>query len=448
MTSIRHRLLLWLTGALLLVALLVSILIYDLAWDGYNKVRDQALQQTAQAILGPSTLSETAMAPATPASAADRQVSQIWSLDNRRLYSSGPELPLPLLAPGLHEIEIDGESWHVYTAVGSNAIVQVANTETNRSRVFAEFSRWLLLPMFILVAVLGAMLSLAVGEALQPLAELRHELGQRDASALHPVPAESYPSEVVPLVDTVNSLLARLDSVLSAQQHFIAEAAHELRTPLTAIKLHAQLATGSPTDSERQEALERLKIGVDRAAHLVDQLLHFARFAPEVRRGVAMAPVELDALIRQLVGEFSQLADTRLIDLGVAHCDPLTVAADSESLRVLLGNLIDNALRYCRAGDRVDVELFHDPDGARLEVADSGPGIPDANKLAAFERFHRLAGADIPGSGLGLAIVREIVTNLGWGVALQDNPGGGLRVAITIPAASLNSGCCPVRADR
>jgi signal transduction histidine kinase len=157
-----------------------------------------------------------------------------------------------------------------------------------------------------------------------------------------------------------------------------------------------------------------------------------ARLEP-VDRQSAFEPVALDALLKNAVAAFSAQAEAADIDLGVGACVALTVQGQAASLRMLLNNLIDNALRYTPRGGRVDVELSETPGQARLTVSDTGPGIPAAERARALERFQRLAGADIPGSGLGLAIVREVATLHGGQVRLEDAPQGGLRVAVLLP---------------
>jgi two-component system OmpR family sensor kinase len=240
------------------------------------------------------------------------------------------------------------------------------------------------------------------------------------------------PDEVAPLVDTLNALLSRLDTALTAQRRFVADAAHELRTPLTAIKLQAQIAQRSPDAKERQQALAELEAGVERAGHLVSQLLQMARLEPEGARGEATA-VRLDELMKSVVGAFSAQAEARHIDLGITEASPVELIGRPDNLRVMLNNLVDNALRYTPPGGRVDLALALAGDRAILTVSDNGPGIPAEDRGPVFERFHRLAGGDIPGSGLGLAIVREVVHQHHAGIALDETPGGGLTVRIDFP---------------
>jgi len=429
--SIRGRLLAWQIGALALTGLLVSLITYGLAWNGFNELRDFNLEQIAYSVLRHGVVSE---AGEEETSGEDRGqfVSQIWAADGKLVYTSRPDIPLPPQKNGLHVLRLAEDEWHVYTLRDGGLTIQVANTTANRADMFARIIPWLILPLSLLVTGLGGMIWMAVGRALQPLEQVRQEIGARDVASLHALETRSLPEELTPLVGALNALLARLESALALQRRFIADAAHELRTPLTAVRLQAQLAQQAADPQARQAALAQLIAGVDRAAHLVQQLLDMARLAPDAAQ-IERAPVALDALVRQVVGEFSSRAEARDIDLGVGACEPLTVPGDPAALRMLLDNLVDNALRYTPAGGRVDVEVNAGPGRAVITVADNGPGIPAEARERVFERFCRLAPADVPGSGLGLAIVRDIVALHGGAICLKDTPGGGLTVRVVLP---------------
>ncbi len=436
--SIRRRLLLWQISALALSGLLVSLITYSLAWDAFNRVRDYALEQIAYSVLRHGVEPD----PDAESEDADQGqfVSQIWDADGALAFSSNESVDLPPQQDGLHVLRRGGEEWHTFTLRRAGLVIQVANTAANRSAMFARIAPWMLLPLSVLIAVLGGLIWMAVGRALRPLEQVRREIGQRDVPSLHALETRGLPDEVAPMVHALNELLARLDTALAAQRRFVADAAHELRSPLTAVKLQAQIARQADDPDEREAALGRLLGGVDRAAHLVEQLLSMARLAPEARQGV-FAPVRLDELAKRVVAEFSDQAEARGIDLGVGNCVPVAVSGQAENLRTLLGNLVDNALRYTPAGGRVDVEVGEDAGAVVLSVIDNGPGIPPAERDRVFDRFYRLAGneppgADLPGSGLGLAIVREIVALHRGSIALQDTPGGGLTVRIGLPASN------------
>lgn len=428
-SSIRGRLLLWQISALLLTGLLTSVITYLLAWDAFNRIRDYGLEQIAYSVARHGIEHES---EETTRNDHGQFVSQIWAADGSLIFSSLADIGPPRQKPGLHVLEWEEVEWHVYSIIEAGLTIQVANTTANRASRFAAIAPWLLLPLGVLVVVLGLLIRAAVARALAPLEQVRGEIGRRGVQRLHALDNRNLPDEVAPLVETLNDLLVRLDQALVAQRRFIADAAHELRTPLTAVKLQAQIARRLECGPERDAALAQLDSGVDRAAHLVDQLLGMARLEPAARQAV-FAPLALDALVKQGVADFSTLAEARDIDLGVGVCQPLRVNGQTESLRMMLGNLLDNALRYTPSGGRVDVELREEGGMARLTVSDNGPGIPPAERERVFERFQRLAGADIPGSGLGLAIVRQVVALHGGQVALEDAANGGLKVIVVLP---------------
>lgn len=427
--TIRGRLLLWQISALMLTGLLVSIITYVLAWDAFNKLRDNGLEQIAYSVVRHGVQYDD---DEEVRNDRGQFVSQIWAADGTLFYSSIDEAGPPQQPPGLNVIEWKGTEWRVYALKEGGLTIQVATTSASRARRFAAIAPWLLLPLVVLVVVLGLLIRAAVVRALAPLEQVRAEIGQRGALSLHALDARGMPDEVAPLVETLNDLLVRLDQALVAQRRFIADAAHELRSPLTAVKLQAQIASRAQTESEREAALRQLSAGVDRAAHLIEQLLGMARLEPSARQAT-FAPVALDALIKQVVADFSTQADARYIDLGVGACEALTLTGQAGSLRMLLGNLVDNALRYTPDGGRVDVELSGADGNAVIAVSDSGPGIPESERERVFERFYRLAGSETTGSGLGLSIVRQVAVLHGGRVELDAAPTGGLAVRVVLP---------------
>lgn len=431
MSSIRRQLIVWQISALVLTGLLVSLITYTLAWNAFNSVRDYGLEQIAYTVL------RHAVEPADGAedNSADKGqfLSQIWDAKGRLVYVSDDDIDLPPQKDGLNTVHWAGEEWHTYTVRDGGLTIQVANTTRNREGMFTQIAPWLLLPLSVLVALLGFLIWTAVGRALTPLQRIRDDIGERDVTSLHALDTRDLPNEIQPVVEALNALLARLDAALLTQRRFVADAAHELRTPLTAVRLQAQLAQKTDAPDERATTLEQLMAGVDRAAHLVDQLLRMARLDPELQHK-AFAPVRLDEVVKRVVGDFSGQAEARGIDLGVEECSPVRVSGQAEGLRIMVGNLVDNALRYTPAGGRVDVNLIWADGMALLTVSDTGPGIPVAERERVFDRFYRLGGADIPGSGLGLAIVRQVVELHSGNISLEDPPDGGLRVVVSLPA--------------
>lgn len=460
MSSIRSRLLLWQISALLVTALVVSLLTYRLALDGFNEVQDYGLEQIAHTVLRhdetpvpappgrkPATPASSGVGPLAPGGPIDEEptidepaddepdegqfVSQIWSTKGKLIYSSALDDGPPLQPAGLHTVIWQDHTWRVFTLPRETRTAQVAVSRHDRNRGFSTLVTWLLLPMAVLVVLLGVLIHEAVSRALRPLDRLRSEIGQREVSQLHAVSLEELPDELAPLANTLNQLLARLDRLLAGQRQFLADAAHELNTPLAAIKLQAQLARRAQ-DAERQAALDDLDTGIERAIHLAAQLLQLARLEPDQREPHHEA-VPLDKLVRQTVVAFSAQADQRDVDLGLIRSEPLELHGDRQALRALLDNLLDNAMRYAPPGSRVDVSLRRDGNDALIEVSDNGPGIAPEDRDKVLQRFVRLHHSDVTGSGLGLAIVRETVGLHAGTLQLDETPGGGLTVRVRLP---------------
>lgn len=461
MRSIRQRLLLWQIGALVVTAVLVSLLTYRLAWSAFNRVRDYGLQQIAYSVVrhgvrpsgdqaqAPLPPPEADVAPVEPPGPPDEAaegtgetsdavedlgqfVSQIWGANGRLLYSSLADGGPPLQPPGPGMVAWSGEEWRTYTVIDRQQTVQVAVTAADRAASFAELVPWLLAPLGLLVVLLSLLIHTAVERAMAPLNEWGRDLRRRRETELHPVADASLPDELAPLVDELNGLLARVDGLMKGQRAFVAEVAHELNTPLAAVKLQAQLARRS-SDTQRSAALDELDLGIERATHLVAQLLQIARLEPGVRAHRPQ-PLRLDRLAAAAVAAFSARADDRHTDLGLAPSDECWVEADPDDLRVLLDNLVDNALRHTPEGGRIDVEVRRDGAVAWLVVSDNGPGIAEADRARALQRFVRLDPSRGNGSGLGLAIVAQIVALHEGQLQLDEREGGGLRVRVGLAA--------------
>jgi two-component system, OmpR family, sensor kinase len=285
------------------------------------------------------------------------------------------------------------------------------------------------IPLLLLLPVLGAAIVGVVKSGLLPLQRIAVEVQRRDVHSLTPIAVTSLPQEVAPLVLELNRLLIRLHSAFQAQRAFIADAAHELRSPLTAVRLDLQLLDRAPDAAARQEARANLGAAVERTIHLLEQLLTLARNEPREEPG-DLSPIALETAAAEGVADTHALALARGIDLGLDAEPDVRVLGDRDALRTLVRNLVDNAVRYTPAGGRVQVRAVKTSQGAVLEVTDSGPGIPAADRERVFDRFYRRASAPQGGSGLGLAIVKAIADRHGARVTLADAPGGGLQVTV------------------
>ncbi len=430
--SIRRLLIIWQIGALLLLGITASALAFGLASNSFNALRDLELTQIANAIARHGIEDES-----SEVSLDDNPgdfLSQVWEDDGSISYASHtPPIPKPERMGNYNLVYAD-KIWHAHSQNYGGLVIVVAREKGARVWLLRDLS----LPLLILLGALTLVLTLLswrlTGYAFAPVSLLRNELLRRDVESLEPLPTESQPQELKPLVITLNHLLGRIDGLLNAQREFVADAAHELRTPIAAVRLYAQLAERAQDRTEQLSAIRSVQESCIRATHLVEQLLALARLEPEKTR--LAENVDLAAIAREIVGAHSAQAEARDIDLGIAEAAVVLTPGVPEELRMLLNNLVDNAVRYTPSGGRVDVSILRDQDCAEIYVEDTGPGIPEAMQEKVFERFHRLAGPDQPGSGLGLAIVRRIAERHGAHVTLANRNGGGLRVRVRLPCTA------------
>ncbi len=490
--SIQRRLLLSVFAVMVAGIAITGGVVYLQARDEANALFDMQLRQFAASLPVRAFGALAPQAPGVPEAGED-VVIRIWNRVGVFVYSSHADVPLPARAElGLTTVSTPRGDWRVFAAMVDENLLEVAQPMRVRSALAAQVALRTVLPLLILLPILAGSLWWVVGRGLAPLRRVAGEVASRKPEALERLSEDALPEEVAPLVASLNRLLADLASARDAQRAFIADAAHELRTPLTALQLQLQIAERADDATARAAALDALREGLERASRLVEQLLALARAEPDA--GAASSPlqsatslahastrVDLRALAHESVAAHAHLALDRGIDLGIgpqvssedqgggaaaaddaaesaatlAAATPIEVVGDRDALYTLLGNLIDNALRYTPRGGRVDVAVDvagHDSGddageaGKRgretvvLSVSDDGPGIAPHERERVFDRFHRgeaaRAAGDTRGSGLGLAIVRRIAERHGARVVLSDRTtGGGLTVEVRFPAA-------------
>jgi two-component system sensor histidine kinase TctE len=311
--------------------------------------------------------------------------------------------------------------------------VQVAETLVKRSQLATEIIKGVILPQFVILPMAVLLVWLALARGIAPLNELQQRIRQRAADDLSPIDEHEAPDEVSPLVRAINDLLGRLDRSLSTQKRFLADAAHQLKTPLAGLRTQAELAQreiDAGFDPEAlKRALQQIAHSSQRAAHMVNQLLSMAR-AEDRGAAARETEVNLARLATETVRDFVPRALERRIDLGYEGPGAEGDATPPERCRVLghplllremLRNLVDNALQYTPAGGTVTVRLGGDAAASvELQVEDSGPGIPVAERELVFQPFYRALGTNVDGSGLGLAIVAEVARRHGATLTLTD----------------------------
>ena len=374
-----------------------------------------------------------------------RVVMQVWHDDQLVLKSvAAPHAPMVSRGQaGFAQVRIGQVDWRVFSVSGydGHVVVQVAEQVKSRRDVVLANLRSVAYPMFIALPLLVMGVWMAVRHALRPLYDLGQRVTQRSPDDSAPLPDGEVPAEVQALVGALNRLFGRMARMIESERRFTADAAHELRTPLAAVRMQAQVAQGALDDAERDTALAAVVQGCDRAAHLVDQLLQLARLENQV--DVAESVCSVRAVARSLGADLSGVAEQRGQELRwswggarevtEAFGDVDTCPLPEGLLRILLRNLVDNALRYSPAGAKVHVSCLALPEKrASLCIEDSGPGLPPDAVQRLGERFFRVVGSGQPGSGLGWSIVRRIAAQYGLGVSVGRSQAlGGLSVTVS-----------------
>jgi two-component system OmpR family sensor kinase len=440
--SMRRRLLVWLLTSVLLGGFVAAGVVFYQARAQSTEFFDYQLRQLAL------TLRDRDYSPSQLAEALQGQEEldfaiQVWGPDGRRLYGTHPHLDLPAPASmGFTDASTPSGRWRVFSIWHRGLTIQVAQHKLAREALAIGAALRTLLPFVLALPLMGLLIWKLVGREVRFLETTAQAVARRSPDSLEPIEGGAVPDEIRPLVDSLNGLLARLGGALAQQRQFIADAAHELRTPLTALRLQLSLAQRATDPAEREKALATLGEGITRATHVVEQLLAMARAEPSAE---TKGPVDLDAVAKAVVEEARVFSEERGSRLGLDSRPRVEdsrgrllgndgkVSGNEGALRIMIENLVDNAIRYASPGEIV-VRTRREGDAAVVEVEDSGPGIPAGERERVFDRFYRREGAEEGGSGLGLAIARRIAERHGGTVELFDGPDGrGLTARIRIP---------------
>lgn len=436
--SLHRRLSLSLGGLALLVGFLGALgawmVVHQLASE-FN----EDLRQAAAAIRTAPPLMP--VQPAGRAPPPPPVLVQTWGPEDGVLpgHTSAPWVLLPRAEPGFSDVVVDGEVWDVFALRAGDAYMQIAQQKSVRRDNAWRVATWAAIPVIVLLPVLVWAIRASVRVSLRPLNEIGERVAQADLNHLEPVDTSTAPEELRPFLASVNRMMVRLSGLIDAERTFIANAAHELRSPITALQLQVENLVHAPRDN-LEEQLEELRRGIRRTGTLLTQLLGLARAEIGAPAG-AVHDVSVPDVVADVVADLLPLAVDRGVDLGVERLDDVRIAATETDLRMLIKNLADNAIRYGGAGGCVDLSARREGADVVIEVADTGPGIPEAARRRVFERFYRGAATDEEGSGLGLAIVQTIAANLGGRVVLADRPDGrsGLVASVILPARTVGT---------
>lgn len=440
----------WLLALAVVGALLDHLQVRQLA----DKLYDQALANTALALAGrleSERDNDLALHLGALAAAVHRHNPQAGLLylvqtADGRVLAGQPQLAALAAAPAddnpvVADARLDGTALRVvtyrYAGPDGQALIVVAEGLAARQAAARQALRTTLWTNLALGAGVLLVVTLGVRVALRPLQGLAAEAARHDIGRLQPLATQAVPREVLPLVDGINRLLARLQATLQAQQDFISASAHQLRTPLAGLQAQLDLLIDEQRGSALTPRLTALRSALQRLTRVTQQMLALARTDALAQGGPVagqQTPVDLVALLQDQVARHLDAAVARAVDLGLETA-PARVTGEAWMLQELAANLVDNALRYAPPDSQVTLRCGRAPDGgAFLEVEDAGPGIAPTQRQRVLQRFVRLSEAEGPGSGLGLAIVHDVARAHGAQVQIGDGQGGqGALVRVVFP---------------
>lgn len=364
-----------------------------------------------------------------------RLTFQLWDEADNLLLKSRRDLPetplVPLSHEGFAQATWNGKELRVFSLWNHPRTlnVQVAESIQTRLDLVQASMRNVLTPILVMIVPLLLILVLAVEYALRTLRRLSTELKRRTPEDLSPLQEHGVPREIRPILQALNGLFGRLHRALENERRFTADAAHELRTPLAAVKVQAQVALRSQQEDVRQRALDGIVKGIDRATHLVEQLLTMARLDPETE--LKREAIPLRSLVVEVVSWLAPEALAKGLDLTVKEGPDLKVEGNRAMLEILVRNLVDNAIRYTPAQGYVHIQIEKRDGHMELVVEDNGPGFTAEQKQHVLGRFSRVIRPGGDGSGLGLSIVERIAAIHKAQLSLEKgSAGNGLLVRI------------------
>lgn len=369
---------------------------------------------------------------------------QIWDSEGNLVIKSynAPLEPMAKPDDGYNNIFIDDFNWRTYSLLSKNQQYRCITAERIdvRNDVIIKVSNNLLYMFIILVPMLSLIMYLSIDHGLKPLQRLATQINRRSGDNLNMIKSDYEYSEIVTIKNALNQLLHRLNETLAREKRITSDAAHELRTPLAAIRLHTELARNAKNQQQQKESLDQVIDSVDRTTHMVEQLLTLARLEPELLAN-DFTEINLSDLIIEECALLSPVALDKNIDLHFDNAVTARMVGNEPSLRLLLRNLLSNAISYTSPGGNVSIRLASDSETQEtsqdklqkivLIVEDNGPGISEDDRKRVVERFYRAQNHETPGCGIGLSIVDRVVQmHRGTLELCQADSGQGLKVVV------------------
>ena len=458
-SSLRKKLLRVLVPPLLILILLVSSILFRFAIVEQRDAFDNALYDSAYSIYQLLEKSEGSIEDLSIPKSEKQFILNDQSdvifynvVDTNGNVLNGETDPglMPILSPQTSTPNFrDGTVQHLKVRIVSTLVsiqkndkklpvyIQVAETLNKREALASHVLIDIIVPQLLLLLCTFGIIWFGVERGLQPLFDLQAAVSKRSYLDLSEIDMPDVPTEVMILVNSVNTLMKQLEGVLNAQNRFIADAAHQLRTPLAGAQAQLELALEESDPKQHKILLERVNASMERLSHTISQLLSLARNQQDASHSMVLSQVNLNQIAQEVTTDMVPTAIKKDIDLGFEASElSAMILGDSKRLKEMLYNLLDNALLYTPRSGKVTVNVKREAGEIVLSVDDNGPGIPKEEREKVFERFHRIMGTGQEGSGLGLAIVMEIAQLHQANVEISDEPmKKGLNIQVSFAEA-------------
>ena len=369
---------------------------------------------------------------------------QVWTTSGQLLSSDGMATTFAPVPPGSLETGLrhDRGDWRLIAVTSPDGKIWavVGQTLSFYSQLDVLILRQMITLPLICVGILIVALWLATWRGLKPLQQLSQRIAARDAGSQAPIADTTRdPLELHPITAALDAYAVREAELRATEKRFFADAAHELRTPLAVIGAQAHVLSQERDPAQHAALLQSLQQGVQRAGDVLSKVLTLSRLDSAGAGAVltTVDAVDLGDLLRERVAEHALRAMDGGHDLGLSDGPAVRVAVNSPLASAAIDNLLDNAVRYCPRGSRIDVSWSLQDGNAWWAVEDDGPGIPLAQQERVFKRFERgVASHEVTGSGLGLAIAREVALKHGGTLHLElPASGRGCRFVMVLPLA-------------
>ena len=365
---------------------------------------------------------------------ADDRMFRVWKGKRLVMISDGAlGTVVPRQKPGFSTIKNKDQRWRIYNLpiADTNFAIEAGEKIVLRRTLVHNILFDLATPLLLLVPLIGVLIWLGIGAGLGTIRALIEQIRHRSPDDLSPLTLGDVPRDLTPLGISINHLFTKLSHSIMAERRFAEHAAHHLRTPLAALKLQLQLLTNISNASARDSLLNDLTASVDRASNLVGQLLTSTRIS---HQPIARTELSWRQMCLNIIEELAPVAAQKNIALSLDAEGDFPVLADETLLRLITGNVIENAIKYTPENGKVAIALEEDNEMQCCRVTDTGPGIPAEERPLVFERFYRVGTPKAQGTGLGLAIVAESIARLSGKIHLLSAPDlPGLMVEILLP---------------